>query len=584
MVKRGNDTDEYKEISVLNAEHGIYVVQHIHTGTIALKKILSVYDSGVYLQLYDHPVKGIPKIYALNEDNNTLTVIEEFIPGSTLQDLSLKEGKISETDLVVYMIGLCDILSSLHGQKPPIIHRDIKPSNIMLTDDGRIILIDLNAARSYKHGQSQDTRHLGTEGFAPPEQVGYGQTVPQTDIYAVGVTMNVLLTGELPAEKPSLGTLKPIITKCVKNDPENRYANAAVLKKQLVSAKRKLDQSNHHPHLTPKSVILFGIVAMTVLISLLLLCKRAGMNGSDTNNTLTDWEAMDTEHTDNVSVTGNKADKSAPDIGSAAGVYTGNDSEVLVLDEDGMAYYYCINNEFTELECPWRLENDRLSIDFARMHCTVYADIYDNDYSELIMRSDSRNWNTEVFKKIALEPDDYIGRKIEMYDNAASMNSDGTISYVNQGMKFIIPKNFMDFEDDYDQANDISFFVVVDADVHYTAGLAFLGYATGLTPETKENRIMDEFHKNASNFLSEVSVSDLKPRLVADMPAYTVNVSGRYNKGFGPLSGLKVNGRSALILNNSTRGCIYISILQTDSRFYDINTDFEYILDSATVN
>lgn len=78
---------------------------------------------------------------------------------------------------------------------PPIVHRDIKPSNIILTEDGRIVLIDLNAARLDDKNRSHDTQLIGTAGFAAPEQYGFAASSPRADLYAAGILTRVLLTG-----------------------------------------------------------------------------------------------------------------------------------------------------------------------------------------------------------------------------------------------------------------------------------------------------------------------------------------------------------------------------------------------------
>ena len=86
---------------------------------------------------------------------------------------------------------LCEVLVFLHGYG--IIHRDIKPSNLLLAPDGHIRLIDFDAAREGKPSADNDTRLLGTRGYAPPEQYGFAQTDSRADIYAAGVTMKQLL-------------------------------------------------------------------------------------------------------------------------------------------------------------------------------------------------------------------------------------------------------------------------------------------------------------------------------------------------------------------------------------------------------
>ena len=71
----------YEEISQLNKAHRVSIVRHRETGKICVKKILSVYNPAVYAALFHHPVKQTPRIYALYENQGTLTVIEEYISG-----------------------------------------------------------------------------------------------------------------------------------------------------------------------------------------------------------------------------------------------------------------------------------------------------------------------------------------------------------------------------------------------------------------------------------------------------------------------------------------------------------------------
>ena len=123
----------YKRIGVLNEEHGVYIVQHRENGKVFIEKVLRVYDPGVYEQLFRHPVRGIPRIYAMYEESGTLTVIEEYISGETLEEILSICGRLPEEDVIDCTVKLCDILSSLHSQDPMIIHRDIKPSNVILT-------------------------------------------------------------------------------------------------------------------------------------------------------------------------------------------------------------------------------------------------------------------------------------------------------------------------------------------------------------------------------------------------------------------------------------------------------------------
>lgn len=213
----------YRELTVLKPTHGVYLVQHTESGKIFVKKTLTVYNRAVFQYLKEHPIPNTPRIFEAIEDGETLTVIEEYVTGRTLQEY-LEEGTVcSEKQVSDWAGQLCQILKGLHSAKPPIIHRDIKPSNIIVSEEGAVKLLDMNAAKWYDHQERRDTELIGTQGFAAPEQYGFEASSVQTDIYAVGVLMNVLLTGCLPAEELARGKLAPVIRKCVQMEPKKRY-------------------------------------------------------------------------------------------------------------------------------------------------------------------------------------------------------------------------------------------------------------------------------------------------------------------------------------------------------------------------
>ncbi len=229
----------YKEIATLNKDHGIFIVQHLETKKIYVKKYLQTFNADVYEQLFRHPVKNTPRIYAMYKDIDSLSIIEEYISGETLQEILDMGVIISEKEVVNITIKLCDILTDLHSQTPAIIHRDIKPSNVILTEDERIVLIDMNAARQNTSDKSRDTRLIGTEGFAAPEQFGFGNSSYQTDIFAVGNLMKAMLKQDSDGSIVSSAKLATVINKCLEMDPKNRYSSA----KQLA---KTLEKTQHH--------------------------------------------------------------------------------------------------------------------------------------------------------------------------------------------------------------------------------------------------------------------------------------------------------------------------------------------------
>lgn len=181
----------------------------------------------VYQALQDYPHPCLPKLYDVRVSEDSTIVFEEYIEGK-----SLEAGELPEKQFRRVVRELCSVLEFLHGKG--IIHRDIKPSNVLLTGEGHVCLIDFDAARMPREGAEQDTRLLGTRGFAPPEQYGFAQTDERADIYALGVTLEQFL-GEA-VRKPRY---KRVIRKCRSLDPDKRYQSVRQVRQAFFPGDRK---------------------------------------------------------------------------------------------------------------------------------------------------------------------------------------------------------------------------------------------------------------------------------------------------------------------------------------------------------
>lgn len=245
----------YQPIADIDAEHSIYLVQDVRTKKIFVKKLLTVYNTEIYRYLQAHPIPNTPKLILVIEDNKVLTLIEEYIPGDTLEEILQDRGTLDEDQVIELTSQLCTILSSFHNCNPAIVNRDIKPSNIKITPDGILKLLDLNAAKWSNSHSAQDTVLLGTQGYAAPEQYGFGPSSIQTDIYSVGVLMNVMLTGELPNKHIAGGRLGKLIRKCIELSPSSRYQSVEALQTALDEfsgeAKTRVGKSNWKKYLLP---------------------------------------------------------------------------------------------------------------------------------------------------------------------------------------------------------------------------------------------------------------------------------------------------------------------------------------------
>lgn len=218
---------EYQEIKLLKQSEKSTVYLVSSDGQNYIRKTLAGRHP-VYEVLRDNPHPGLPRLLEVSASEDTTTIVEEYIEGKSLGAVELSKEQFS-----MVVRELCSVLAFLHEKG--VIHRDIKPSNIILAEDGHIRLIDFDIARIPREGLDQDTRLLGTRDFASPEQYGFSQTDQRADIYALGVTLELLLTDE--NRKPHY---KKVLQKCTNLDPDKRYRSVEQFRRAFFPAKRNL--------------------------------------------------------------------------------------------------------------------------------------------------------------------------------------------------------------------------------------------------------------------------------------------------------------------------------------------------------
>lgn len=229
---------EYEEIGNLESRPNVLLVKNLEDGRKYVKKYVKDYDISIYRYLLEHPIAHMPKLFGLYEGTNNLVVIEEYIEGSTLSEIMYSTaGAFNQGTAINITIDVLRILSDLHSLENPIVHRDVKPSNIILAKTGELYLLDINIAKWYKEDEKEDTKLFATQYYAAPEQFGYGfkASSEKTDIYAVGIMLNEMITGCLPRDERATGPVWDIIEKCISLEPENRYTA-----KELIEELKKL--------------------------------------------------------------------------------------------------------------------------------------------------------------------------------------------------------------------------------------------------------------------------------------------------------------------------------------------------------
>jgi basic membrane protein A len=129
-------------------------------------------------------------------------LVMDYVEGEDLDEMVKRVGgPLPESQVIPWIGQVCDALTYLHSQNPPIIHRDVKPANIKITPQGVAKLVDFGIAKIFDPNlRTTIGARAVTPGYSPHEQYGQGKTDPRTDIYALGATLYTLLTGQVPAE------------------------------------------------------------------------------------------------------------------------------------------------------------------------------------------------------------------------------------------------------------------------------------------------------------------------------------------------------------------------------------------------
>jgi serine/threonine protein kinase len=141
------------------------------------------------LRSLNHP--QIPRLRAAFRRGDDYYIVMDYIAGIALDQL-MDRGPISPEIAFAITDGLCDVISYLHHQRPPIIHADMKPSNVILANNGQVVLLDFGLARP-RNLAHWDDEPIGSLPYAPPEQRRGEPLDERSDLYALGVLLTELL-------------------------------------------------------------------------------------------------------------------------------------------------------------------------------------------------------------------------------------------------------------------------------------------------------------------------------------------------------------------------------------------------------
>lgn len=202
-----------------------------------------------------HP--NIATLYDFREENGQFFIFMELVDGESLDDLVARRAFTIDETLNIFA-SICEAISYIH--KNGVVHRDIKAQNVKLTASGAAKLLDFGIAKDgASHGLTQTGGVIGTPNYLPPEQLEGKPATPQADIWALGVLLYEMLTGQPPFAGDTLGGLvlkitraefiapekinpavprgvTAIVAKCLKKDLGARYRSAD----ELLDAVRKV--------------------------------------------------------------------------------------------------------------------------------------------------------------------------------------------------------------------------------------------------------------------------------------------------------------------------------------------------------
>ena len=240
-------------------------------------------------------------------DMDQLCIVMEWVEGRFLREIIAKEGKLPAQRAIRIATGVCESLDYIHSQG--VVHRDLKPENIMVGEGDSIKLIDFGIAASEGMRRltfSKLSNAMGTPDYISPEQIKRKRSDGRSDVYALGIILHEMLTGETPFNGPSPFAvmndrlvndppaareinpgisvqMQEILYRAMERDPENRFAGARELAAALARPEcvEVLDRSARKERKPARLSFVKRILSYTmlliipvVILTLILLVAR----------------------------------------------------------------------------------------------------------------------------------------------------------------------------------------------------------------------------------------------------------------------------------------------------------------------
>ncbi|MGM7441232.1 Stk1 family PASTA domain-containing Ser/Thr kinase [Streptomyces tunisiensis] len=146
-----------------------------------------------------HP--NVVQVFDQGTDGGYVYLAMEYIPGCTLRDVLRERGALQARAALDILEPVLAALGAAH--RAGFVHRDMKPENVLIGDDGRVKVADFGLVRSVDTVTHSTGTVLGTVSYLAPEQIEHGTADPRVDVYACGILLYEMLTGEKPHDGDS---------------------------------------------------------------------------------------------------------------------------------------------------------------------------------------------------------------------------------------------------------------------------------------------------------------------------------------------------------------------------------------------
>ena len=202
-----------------------------------------------------HP--NIVTVLTAEKQDDTFFIVMEYVTGETLESIIIREGALDLTRALDFTCQMCNAVD--HAHHAGVLHRDLRPGNMLVSDTGMLKVTDFGTSRILEiaaHG----TTVIGSPPYMAPEQF-QGKATFASDVYAIGVTMYQMMTGDLPYQTPAPADLdrlmrgelvvqsprtknrsiptgiSNIVLKALQADPAKRYQRAGDLLQDVLAAR-----------------------------------------------------------------------------------------------------------------------------------------------------------------------------------------------------------------------------------------------------------------------------------------------------------------------------------------------------------